>query len=93
MPELVPLPGSERAELAAARSAGPLDDGATITVTLVLRRRAHVPESLVAGPETVSPAQLGERYGADPADIARVTSVLGARGLTVSESGPGSRRM
>lgn len=93
MPELVPLPGSERAELAGARAAGPLDDSATITVTLVLRRRAHVPESLVTGPETVTSAQLGERYGADPADIARVTSVLGTRGLTVTGTQPGSRRM
>jgi kumamolisin len=93
MPDLVPLPGSERTEIAGAQAAGPLDDSTTITVTLILRRRAEVPDYLVTGPETVTSAELGERYGANPDDIATITSVLGGLGLTVTESMPESRRL
>ena len=93
MPELVPLPGSERTELPGAQPAGPIDESATITVTLVLRRRAEVPESLVTGPETVTPAELGARYGADPSDVGLVTSALEQHGLTVTETRPESRRV
>jgi kumamolisin len=93
MPDLVPLRGSERTELPNARPAGQLDQNETITVTLMLRRRAEVPRELVVGPETLSPAQLGDRYGADPADIALVTQVLGRDGLTVTETHTASRRL
>jgi kumamolisin len=93
MPELVPLPGSERTQLANVRPAGALDESETITVTLVLRRRAAVPAALVAGPETVTHEELDARYGAEPDDIARVTSVLGELGLTVTETHQGSRRL
>ena len=59
----------------------------------MLRRRAEVPRELVVGPETLSPAQLGDRYGADPADVALVTQVLGRDGLTVTETHTASRRL
>jgi kumamolisin len=93
VPDLVPLPGSERTELAGAQPAGPLDESATITVTLILRRRAELPDSLVTGPETVTSTELGEQYGADADDIASVTSVLGGLELTVTETMPASRRV
>src|SRR5271165_1478695 len=93
MPDLVPLQGSERAELPGAQPAGALDQNETITVTLMLRRRAQVPRELIVGPETLSLAQLGEQYGADPADIALVTQVLGRNGLTVTETHTASRRL
>lgn len=93
MPELVPLPGSERTELPGAQPAGPIDESATITVTLMLRRRAEVPDSLVTGPETVTLAELGARYGANPADVEAVTSALQQLGLTVTETRPESRRV
>jgi kumamolisin len=93
MPELVPLRGSERAALPDARPTGELDATATITVTLTLRRRAEVPVSLIVGPETLTVEQLGDRYGADPADIALATEVLGRYGLTVAESHTASRRL
>jgi kumamolisin len=76
-----------------ARPAGDLDTSATITVTLILRRRADVPRALVIGPETLTSAELGTRYGSDPADAARVTEVLGRYGLTVTDSSPESRRL
>jgi kumamolisin len=94
MPDLVPLPGSERSELAgAAPASAPLDDSQVITVTVLLRRRAEVPAELVEGPETISTSELGERYGADPADAQLVSEVLGSYGLTVTETHLASRRM
>ncbi|HEX3514191.1 MAG TPA: S53 family peptidase [Trebonia sp.] len=94
MPDLVPLPGSERSELAGASPASaPLDDSQVITVTVLLRRRAPVPTELVEGPETISTSELGERYGADPADAQLVSEVLGSYGLTVTETHLESRRM
>ena len=94
MPDLVPLPGSERSELAGAAAApAPLDDNQVITVTVLLRRRAEVPAELVEGPETISTSELGERYGADPADAQLVSEVLGSYGLTVTETHLASRRM
>ncbi|HLH84813.1 MAG TPA: S53 family peptidase [Trebonia sp.] len=93
MPELVPLQGSERAEIPGAQPAGDLDQDAVITVTLMLRRRAHVPAALIAGPQTLTSEQLGAQYGADPADVALATEVLGRYGLTVSESHTASRRL
>jgi kumamolisin len=94
MPDLVPLPGSERSELAGASPASaPLDDGQVITVTVLLRRRAPVPTELVEGPQTISTSELGERYGADPADAQLVSEVLGSYGLSVTETHLESRRM
>jgi kumamolisin len=94
MPELVPLAGSERSELPdATPAATPLDPSQVITVTVVLRRRAEVPTELISGPETISTAELGERYGANPADATLVADVLGRYGLTVTEFQLGSRRL
>jgi kumamolisin len=94
MPDLVPLPGSERSELkGAAPAPAPLDDSQVITVTVLLRRRAEVPAALVEGPQTISASELGERYGADPADAQLVSEVLGSYGLTVTETHLESRRM
>jgi kumamolisin len=93
MPELVPLPGSERTELPGVQPSGTLDTNAVITVTLVLRRRAGVPAELITGPETITRAELGERYGASPADVEVVTTALAGYELQVTESRPESRRL
>jgi kumamolisin len=93
MPDLVPLPGSERTQLPDVKSAGTLNENETITVTLMLRRRAAVPAALVIGPETVTHEQLDAQYGADSDDIARVTSAMTELGLTVADTHQGSRRM
>jgi kumamolisin len=69
------------------------DDSQVITVTVLLRRRAQVPTELVEGPETISASELGERYGADPADAQLVSEVLGSYGLTVTEYHLASRRL
>ncbi|HZZ54136.1 MAG TPA: protease pro-enzyme activation domain-containing protein [Trebonia sp.] len=93
MPDLVPLPGSERRQLADVQSAGQLNESETITVTLVLRRRAQVPAALIIGPETVTHAELDAQYGAETDDITLVTSTMTGLGLTVTDTHQGSRRM
>jgi subtilase family serine protease len=93
MPDLVPLPGSERTQLSGAQSVGQLNESETITVTLVLRRRAQVPAALVIGPETVTHEELDAQYGAETDDIALVTSTMTELGLTVTDTHQGSRRM
>jgi kumamolisin len=93
MPDLVPLPGSERGELQGVTSAAALDTSQVITVTVMLRRRADVPRALVEGPETISTTELADRYGADPADAQLVSEVLGSYGLTVTETHLASRRL
>jgi len=93
MPELVPLPGSERTQLANVQPAGTINENETITVTLMLRRRAQIPSALVIGPETVTHEELDAQYGADSDDIATVTSVVTGLGLTVTDTHQGSRRM
>jgi kumamolisin len=93
MPDLVPLPGSDRSELSGASAAAPLDGDQVITVTVLLRRRAEVPRALVEGPQTISTSELGDRYGADPADAQLVSEVLGSYGLTVTETHLASRRL
>jgi kumamolisin len=65
MPDLVPLPGSERTQLSDVQPAGQIDESETITVTLMLRRRAAIPAALVIGPETVTHEELDAQYGAD----------------------------
>jgi len=94
MPDLVPLPGSERTQLRSAVPTGTtLDPHATITVTLILRRRAEVPDELVTGPQTITTGELTERYGALPSDVELVRSTLQGLGLTVTEVHAGSRRV
>jgi kumamolisin len=89
----VPLPGSERSPAAKARPAGRLDDSARIEATLVLRHRAAIPDTLIVGPATVSRDDLATRYGADPADVDLVRSVLTRQGLQVTQVDTGSRRI
>ena len=94
MPELVPLSGSERSELPnATPAATPIDPSQVITVTVLLRRRAEMPSELINTTATVSTEELGQRYGADPADATHVADVLGRYGLTVTEFQLGSRRL
>ncbi|HSZ41043.1 MAG TPA: S53 family peptidase [Trebonia sp.] len=93
MPDLAPLPGSERAELPEAQPAGALNPSTSVTVTLILRRRAEVPAELITGPETLTSAELGERYGASSSDAALTRTVLERHGLTVTDTHLPSRRL
>ncbi|HEX5407664.1 MAG TPA: S53 family peptidase [Pseudonocardiaceae bacterium] len=91
--DLVPLPGSARNVLTDADSFGHVDAGEQVAFTAVLRRRAGLPTALVEGPATVSRPELGDRFGADPEDIAAVRAVFEAAGVTVTEEHVGSRRV
>jgi kumamolisin len=83
--DLVVLPGGAGARWLPER---PLDVAAslpaTAALTLLVRRRATLPPDLVEGPAVISAAELGERYGAAPDDLALVQRVLTARGLRVT---------
>jgi kumamolisin len=90
---LVQLPGSERAPLAHARPAGPLDTSERAELTLVLRRRADIPADIVEGPTVLTSDELAARYGAGPADVDLVRQTLTGLGLEVTAVHPASRRI
>jgi kumamolisin len=90
---LVQLAGSERAALPGVTSAGPLDTSARVEVTLVLRRRAPLPEDVMTGSHRLTRDELAAQYGASPDDIALVSQVMASRGLEVTEVDPASRRV
>jgi kumamolisin len=89
----VGLAGSQRAEIAGAEYVERVDPGERIEFTVVLRRRAELPDSLIVGPDTISAAELEQRHGADPADVELVREVLGAAGASIVEVHAGSRRV
>src|ERR1700744_1991686 len=89
----VPLAGSDRAAISGVQDLGPVDEQERIEVTLVLRRRAELPDELVFSPEVISPTELADAYGADPADIERVRDTLSGFGLEITATDEGSRRM
>lgn len=57
--------------------------------TLVLRRRADLPD----GATVASTEELGDKYGADPADVSQAVDAAEDAGLTVLEVHPASRRI
>jgi kumamolisin len=89
----VPLPGSSRKPLVDVRQIGPVEPTEDVPFTVVLRRRADLPQNLVEGPDTVSRTELAVRFGADPDDIERVRTVFEAAGVRVVDVHPGSRRL
>ena len=91
----VPLPGSERAPLAAFEPAGPLDGTERIEVTLLTRRMAELPRTAAGTPARISRDDLRQQYGSDPADQALVAEVLAGpgTGIEVVSRDPAARRM
>lgn len=89
----VPVPGSMRRPVPAAKPAGGPDPAATVDITLVLRRRTALPRSLVEGRATVGRDAFAERYGADPEDLRLVHRALAEHGLTTVATDPASRRV
>ena len=87
-----PIPGSFRTTVPGVDPDRDLPD-LPVDVTIVLRRRSALPPELVAGRQTVSPAQLGEQFGADPADVEAVRRVLADAGAEVLQIDPASRRI
>jgi kumamolisin len=88
----VVLPGSESSRWLPERPLGTVPEmTSTAQLTLLIRRRAALPDWLLESPAVVSQDQLAEQYGADPNDLALVEDVLGRLGLTVTSTDAGSR--
>jgi kumamolisin len=90
---LVQLAGSDRASLPDVTATEPLNTAERAQITVVLRRRAELPAEIVEGPTVLSHAELGDGYGADPADVDLVSRELTSRGLEVTEVHPATRRV
>ncbi len=84
------LPGSYRAPLDNASVVGAVDPSERIELTLVLRRRAELDADTVATGR-LTPAELAERFGADPADVEAVRAALPE--LEIVEVDAASRRV
>jgi kumamolisin len=87
----VVVQGSERAPLPGAVATGPANANATIEVTLKLRRKEALPAITGRPKDTITHAQLADRYGASDADIQKVVEVLGKFGLKQSDVNQGAR--
>ncbi len=81
-PMTTPMTGSLRALWDDASVVGPLDYAATVDATLVLRRRAEPDAAAFTGPP-LSRAELGRRFGADPAELDAVRAAVVAAGAEV----------
>ena len=91
--QLVQLPGSERAEIGDVQpSAAVFAPDDSVEATIVVRRRADVPDSALSGPG-ISSEELAEKYGADPADVRTVTARFAALGLQIVSADAASRRV
>ncbi|MGA2164334.1 MAG: protease pro-enzyme activation domain-containing protein [Solirubrobacteraceae bacterium] len=70
--------------LAGATLLGPVDPGEQLTVTVLVRRREELPEIADASAR-LTREELAGRYGADPADVAKVENFVRDNGLDVGE--------
>jgi kumamolisin len=89
----VGLSGSERWPLPDVIDIAPLNAEERAELTLVLRRRAELPEEIIAGPTVLSADELAERYGADPADVDLVCHALTGLGLQITAVHATTRRI
>src|SRR3954454_13595519 len=85
---LVPLPGSDRPDRPGFRAHGGLAPDSRVEATLVLRRRAELPQTTFTQP--LSREELAEQYGASPGDVELVRRTLEGLGLTVDEVDAGA---
>lgn len=93
-PTLVPLPGSERYPRSGARQVGTPDPNAVIQVSIRLRPRTPLDElksssalgaTLPKDRQYLTREEYAARYGADPADVAKVEAFAHEHNLTVVE--------
>ncbi|HEY1217659.1 MAG: S53 family peptidase [Bryobacteraceae bacterium] len=97
----IKLPGSERRAMAGAKAGKIVDPADQIEVTVRIRGRAQASsEDLMklgaqkpAERRPVSREEFAERFGADPADFAKVEAFAHDHGLAVSAVNPGQRTM
>jgi len=84
------LTGSLRPAGEGARLLGPLGDDEQVTATLVLRRRGAAPDLATTG---LTVEQLGDRYGAVPADVDAVEKTLTDAGIDIVQVDAATRRI
>jgi kumamolisin len=89
----VTLPGSNRRPVPSAELVGAVEPTERIEVTVILRRRAELPQDALGQPVRLSRSDLERHHGADPADLGLVTSTLSRLGLEVTSQDAGSRRI
>ncbi|HWK04123.1 MAG TPA: S53 family peptidase [Puia sp.] len=82
------LKGSSRQVRPGAKVLGVAGPDEWIEVTVKLRRKKPLPELTGRPTATLTRAQLEADYGADPADIATVRTVLTGLGLTILKEDP-----
>jgi kumamolisin len=89
-PRLVPLAGSHRP--VAGERVAELPPTTRVEFTVVLRRRAELPDDVVSAGR-LTPAELAARYGAAAEDIQLVTRTLTAHDVEVLDIDAASRRI
>lgn len=85
------MPGSERAAAPGASGLRPLAGDTPVEATVVLRRRAEVPEEVLANP--IPRSEFDERYGADPAELELVVRLLTEQGASIVSASAAERRV
>jgi kumamolisin len=85
------LSGSEREPIRGGVPQGAVHPDEPIDATLVLRRRAEVPDDALANP--IPHDEFVQKYGADPADAAAVAASVRAAGAEVVSTDLGQRLM
>ncbi|GAB3558152.1 S53 family peptidase [Spelaeicoccus albus] len=86
------LSASHRQAAPDVRILGEVDKSERIGLTVLLRRKAELPDDVMAA-GALTPAELAESYGASDADIGAVTAALTSAGLAVTAVDPGARTM
>ncbi len=91
----VKILGSDRAPLPGAVRGAPVPGDTGVRVSVLVRRRQAPAETVAAasspGRTHMSRGEFRDRYGADPADLNRVSSVLAGFGLQTVESNAARR--
>lgn len=75
------LPGSSKAALPGDPATAPLKGRGLVTVSVIVRRRAALPQAAIDG-QHLSRAQYRAAHGADPAAVKAVTAFAKTYGLT-----------
>lgn len=84
----VPIPGSTREVRPGARVLGVADSDEWIELTIKIRRKKPLPEPKGFPVKALTRAELGAEYGADPADVEKVKTVLTGLGLKILKEDP-----
>jgi kumamolisin len=91
-PRRVHLPG-RRPPVAGARDIGAVESGTDVEATIYLRPRPGAPGVPTPGEPFLSRAELAERRGAAPDEVAAVEDFARASGLEILEVDPAGRRV